>query len=180
VENRGNVCEKLQVKQGKVAAITGNSFQRRATMATMNAYQLALEQGRRELSTAQKELKTLQLRVSQLESIVTQLEAFTSVNSTEDSSQFSLLDVSPITTSNMSSDQPPLWKAIINALNGNKGDFTVPQAVAALERTGRVIASTNRNNIVRNTIIHNKNFGRLGTGHYYVIGYENSRSEESK
>jgi hypothetical protein len=94
--------------------------------------------------------------------------------------------VAPVPTTALterSSTQPPLWKAIINALNGKKADFTVPEALAALERNGRRMLSPNRLNIIRNTLIQNKAFGRLSPGHYYVRGFEidmkEGKSEEA-
>jgi hypothetical protein len=152
----------------------------------MDAYRLALDQGREELAEAQKSLKVLTLRVSQLESIVAQLEAFTGGNTpTSDPFQLEIprLVSTPVQTSSAlqrTSVPPPLWKAIINALNGKKGNFTVPEAIAALERTGRHIFSENRTNIVRNTLIQNKAFGRLSPGHYYVMGYEEGIATNDK
>lgn len=149
----------------------------------MDAYRLALDQGRKELAQAQQSLKALSLRVSQLESIIAQLEVFTGGNepvpapSLFEAPESRLPPVQNLVqvehpSVQQPSVQAPLWKAIINALNGKKSDFTVPEAVAALERTGRRMLSPNRLNIVRNTVIQNKAFGRLSTGHYYVRGFE--------
>ena len=155
----------------------------------MDAYRLAIEQARKELTEAQQKLKVITLRVSQLESLVTQLEALTLANAEPASpSLFSQDTVAPTVSAAakpvtvlQTEAQPSLWKAIINALNGKKGDFTVPEAIAALERTGRHIASPNRVNIVRNTVIQNqKAFGKLSTGHYFVRGYEKEVPSEEK
>jgi hypothetical protein len=172
----------------------------------MDAYQLAINQAKEELAEAQQKLKMLTLRVSQLESVVTQLEALTAAGSRErERGPLFALD-GEILKSNLprlsfqphdggaaqwsstlttavplpAEPQPPLWKAIINALNGQKSDFTVPQALAALERTGRHIKSPNKLNIIRNTLIHSKAFGRLGSGHYHVVGYEPKPFEEQE
>jgi len=154
----------------------------------MDAYQLAIDQARTELAQAQQKLKALTLRVSQLESVVTQLEALTVAHVTPktpllfNASTASIPNALavPIAPTNTSEVQPPLWKAIVNALNEKKSDFTVPDALAALERTGRSIGSPNRLNIIRNTLIHNKAFGRLGVGHYYVMGYEETNTNTSE
>lgn len=145
----------------------------------MDAYHLAIEQARQELAEAQLRLKSLTLRVSQLEAVVTQLEALTAPKTASpDASQLGIaaLNSAPplslVAPSAHQSDIQPLWKAIINALNGKKSDFTVPDALAALERTGRHINSPNRLNIVRNTLIQNKAFRRIKQGHYCVLGYE--------
>ena len=153
----------------------------------MDAYGLALDQARKELAAAQPTLKALMLRVSQLESFVAQAEALTGGKpSVPSSSSPTLFEASkppvanaPVAVpSDKTTTQPPLWKAIINALNGKKGDFTVPDALEALERTGRRIESQNRMNIIRNTIIQRKNeFGRLKTGHYFVRGFEIGNEE---
>jgi multidrug resistance efflux pump len=152
----------------------------------MDAYRLALEQGEKELAEAQNLYRKLALRISQLEAIVTQLRAFVVKGGSADTPLF---DTStPIVTAaatganvNDAENRAPLWKAIINALNGQKGDFTVPNALKALERTGRIIESKNRLNIIRNTLIQrNDLFGKLGTGHYFVHGFEKKNSEENE
>jgi hypothetical protein len=154
----------------------------------MDAFQLALAQGREELLKAQQTLKEMNLRVSQLESVVTQLEALTAGAATSDSSKPNAptLFETPrtiIATGRVVAHagrvgiQPPLWRAIINALNGKKANFTVPEALAALERNGRRMLSPNRLNIIRNTLIQNKAFGRLSPGHYYVKGFETEIQE---
>ncbi len=168
----------------------------------MDAYRLAIDQAKDELTDARERLKALTLRVSQLESVVTQLEALTAAASpargpmlfdaqvnnpkTGPFSGYFPVGTTIVTGRIIDTDwplkapantpvepPPPLWKAIVNALNGKKSDFTVPEAIAALERTGRHVASPNRLNIVRNTLIHSKAFGRfralvitmlLGTG----------------
>jgi hypothetical protein len=151
----------------------------------MDAYQLAIEQARKELSEAQAKLKSLNLRVSQLEAVVAQLEALTTPKSpSPNPAQLGMVENAPSLAGlakivlPTTADTQPLWKAIINALNGKKSDFTVPDALHALERTGRYISSPNRLNIVRNTLIQNKAFRRISAGHYCVIGFENNANEE--
>jgi hypothetical protein len=125
-------------------------------------------------------LKGIQLRIAQLDSLVAQLEALTGPPKPESGQLFetpkpSLPPVVVSPAKEVPQAQIPLWKAIVNSLNGKKGDFTVPEAIAALERTGRHIESPNRTQIVRNTLIQNKNFGRLEVpGHYYVVGFEDT------
>jgi hypothetical protein len=118
---------------------------------------------------------------------VTQLEALTAPKTTPPNpSQLGIVatDSTPLILSAAipQSETQPLWKAIINAMNGKKSDFTVPDALAALERTGRHINSPNRLNIVRNTLIQNKAFRRISPGHYCVVGYESlqTRSNEEE
>lgn len=149
----------------------------------MNAYQLALEQGRKELEEAQRQQRLLNLRVSQLEALVTQLQAFISKGETDaplfDGQGPNNLAPAPEASRNQPGGDVPIWKAIINALNGMKSDFTVPDALKALRRTGRDIPSRNRLNIIRNTLIHKEEvFGRHGKGHYYVRGFENQDREQ--
>jgi hypothetical protein len=144
-----------------------------------NPYQLALAAAKNELGTVQQEAKRLTLRVSQLEALVAQLDALIS-SSTPITPFFPEMvgDGVPALPANRLEAPQPLWKAIIAALNGKKGDFTVPDAIAALERTGRHIVSPNRVNIVRNTLIQNKAFSRIGSGHYRVIGHEEMPNEK--
>jgi hypothetical protein len=151
----------------------------------MDAYRLALEQGEKELAEAQTQYRKLTLRVSQLEALVAQLRAFVSKGGITDAPLFGFAEAKVTTVTapppaSQEESRPPLWKAIINALNGDKGDFTVPQALHALERTGRIIESQNRLNIIRNTLIQRENvFGRLGTGHYFVRGHESVQHEQN-
>lgn len=152
----------------------------------MDAYRLALEQGEKELAEAQNQHRRIALRVSQLEALVTQLRAFVVKGGSVDTPLFdsstpTVTAVVPGATVNTADNRAPLWKAIITALNGQKGDFTVPNALMALERTGRIIESKNRLNIIRNTLIQrNDLFGKLGTGHYFVHGFEKKNSEENE
>lgn len=144
----------------------------------MDAFQLALEQGEKALADAQNQQKKLALEISQLEAIVTQLRAYLGRGGNGSTPLFNAKEpivaaVTPPTPTNQTENRPPLWKAIVNALNGKKGDFSVPEALHALERTGRIIESQNRLNIIRNTLIQREDiFGRLGTGHYFVRGFE--------
>ena len=166
----------------------------------MDAFRLALEQGTKELETAKSQQRVLAFRISQLEAIVAQLSAFIAKNPTDipaipsmfgssaklfDSAEQAVAAISPIQASIPQTveapEKVPLWKAIINALNGNKGDFSVPQAVKALERIGRIIESKNRLNIVRNTLIQRDDiFGRFGNGHYFVRGFETQSGPTEK
>ena len=80
----------------------------------------------------------------------------------------------------------PLWRAIIASLNGKKGDFTVPDALTALERAGRFINSPNKKSIIRNALKQKPDkFRRLPVaGHYAVRDNdhhaENEEAENSK
>lgn len=151
----------------------------------MDAYELALQQARKELADGRDAQRRIAFRVSQLEAIVTQLQALIAKgNANSPSPLFDSTDVTdapamPVGQAEEAANWP-LWKAIINALNGLKGDFTVPQALKALERNGRTIESRNRLNIIRNTLIQREDiFGRLGTGHYFVRGFEQKKEEDT-
>lgn len=154
-------------------------------MKFMDAFELALEHGLKELDDARRRQRLINLRVEQLEAIVAQLRAFTTSDIGNVAAPPSLFDSSQQLRAATFPDQSekcdssvPLWKAILNALNGSKSDFTVPEALRALERTGRTIASKNRLNIVRNTILQKEEiFGKLSAGHYYVRGFERAEHE---
>jgi hypothetical protein len=137
-------------------------------------YYKTLDEARFELHCATQEAKRLTLRISQLEALIAQLEAL--IGSSLPASAPLFEEPRPslaVASQDRTAAQIPLWKAIIAALNGKKADFSVPEALAALERNGRHIESPNRKNIVRNTLIQRDDlFGRLGTGHYFVRGYE--------
>jgi hypothetical protein len=177
---KGVVCgKKYKIERFLVRRFTTTNTH--VMIPFMDAYRLALEQARSELAGTQQKLKSLTLRVSQLESVVAQLEAITGDTGTPlipslpfqpPQQAIATTPIAPIL------DKVPLWKAIINALNGKKGNFTVPEAIAALERTGRHIISENRVNIVRNTLIQNKAFARIASGHYCVVGYEDRTNEK--
>jgi hypothetical protein len=152
------------------------------TLKDVNAYQLALDPARMELADAQRQQRSLNLRVSQLEALVSQLQSFLGQGTihntplfevaTQDSVPTPVQPVSP--NADPHPGDPPIWKALMSALTDReKADFTAPQALEALTRTGRRIPSQNRLNIVRNILIGKENiFGRFGTGHYFVRGYE--------
>jgi hypothetical protein len=139
-----------------------------------NPYKTALTQAREDLVAVSREAKRITLRLSQLEALVAQLEA---IIASSEPSPVPLFDSASVSVSASATAAPepqvPLWKAIVAALNGQKSDFTVPDALKALERNGRIIESKNRLNILRNTLIQRSDiFGRLTTGHYCVRGFE--------
>jgi hypothetical protein len=147
-----------------------------------SAYQTALTEAREELVVVNREAKRLTLRASQLEAVVAQLEALIA---SAEPSPVPLFDAAsvpvPSATPETKESQLPLWKAILAALNENKGDFSVPDAIKALERTGRHIESKHRLNIVRNTMIQRDDiFGRHRTGRYFVRGFEGEVIEEKE
>jgi hypothetical protein len=154
----------------------------------VNAYQLALDQARTELAEAQRQQRLLNMRVSQLEALVTQLNSFIGRGATQSAPLFEasmpttvvIPTLSAAPESEPQSAEVPIWKALMSALTDReKADFTVPQALEALTRTGRVIASRNRLNIIRNIVIGKDHiFGRLETGHYFVRGYEKEDEEK--
>jgi len=146
------------------------------------SFSLALEDAREELAYATHQAKNLNLRISQLEAVIAQLEALIASGAPAPTPLFdSVKEPVAATQPPALESSVPLWKAIVAALNGDKSDFTVPQALKALERTGRHISSPNRLNIIRNTIIHKEDvFARLGEGHYCVRGFENADKEDSK
>jgi hypothetical protein len=152
----------------------------------MDAYTLALIQARKELEEAKQQFKIYSLRVSQLESFVAQAEALTTAmlppaspslfEEKKLSTQAALL-----VTPEDQGGQIPLWRAIINSLNEKKSSFSVPDAIAALARTGRHIESENRLSIVRNALKQKPDkFKRIAVGVYCVIGFEVNAGEGTK
>ena len=147
-----------------------------------SAYQTALAEAKEELVVVNREAKRLTLRSSQLEAVVAQLEALIA---SAEPSPVPLFDAAsvPVPSAPPVAKEPqlPLWKAIVAALNENKSDFTVPDAIKALERLGRRIESKHRLNIVRNTMIQRDDiFGRLATGHYFVRAFEGGVIKEKE
>jgi hypothetical protein len=151
----------------------------------VDPYKSALLQARQDLTAAAQEAKRLTLRVAQLEAVVAQLEALISSSPPSPVPLFEAASISvPERKVNaVPKDTPatPLWKAIVAALNGKKGDFTVPDALAALERNGRHVESPNRKNIVRNTLKQREDiFAKIGVGRFCVKGYEGQVHEEEE
>jgi hypothetical protein len=147
-----------------------------------DGYKLALSQARQELESTNRELKTISLRASQLEAVVAQLEALIASSRPIALSLFLHPHVGPELDDplpDLKGPETPLWRAAISGLNGKKGDFTVSDAIAALERTGRFINSPNKKAIVRNALKQRPDkFQKLETpGHYCVIGFEAGEEE---
>jgi multidrug resistance efflux pump len=149
-------------------------------------YTLALSKARAELEAANQEVKAANLRISQLEAVIAQLEALIASAKPVPMS-LSFFEERPehgdILPANKVLGPPvPLWKAIVSALNGKKADFTVPDACAALDRTGRFINSPNKKSIVRNALKQKPEmFVKLPEmGHYRVRGFEEKTEEGRK
>jgi hypothetical protein len=63
----------------------------------------------------------------------------------------------------------PIWKSILNSINGKGASFTVHDAVAALDRIGKAPESPNRVQIVRNVLLTKKdNFEQIGPGRFRI------------
>jgi hypothetical protein len=150
---------------------------------TTEPYTLALAKARTELEAANQEVRAANLRISQLESIIAQLEGLIASAKPVTASLFSKEDHAHLDAQfpEPKGPPPPLWKAIIAGLNGKKADFTVPDACAALDRTGRFISSPNKKSIVRNALRQKPDtFIKLSEGHYGVRGFVSSEEETEK
>lgn len=136
----------------------------------MNTYESALTDARKELGAAKLQQEAITLRIERLEAFIAHAAALIEPRSAP---LFAAANVPvPLPVVEDASDGP-LWKVLIMALNGKKPRFTVPEAVAALDRIGRKINSKNRGTIVRNAIKDKPLlFGRHGAGFYFVRGYE--------
>jgi hypothetical protein len=143
-------------------------------MMETNHYQSALNDARIEIESAKKEAEAINLRISQLEAFIANAAALIGNSRPRTAPLFEAVKVAVPALVEPKMESPgPLWKAIVTALNGKKGNFTIPEAVSALERNGRTIQSKNKVQIVRNTVIHKESiFGKLEVGHYYVKGYQ--------
>ena len=142
----------------------------------MNAYESAFNDAREELSRAKQQQEAIGLRIERLEAFIAHAAALIEPRTAP---LFAAASVSvPTPPAIEDSSRDPLWKVLITALNGKKGRFTIPEAVAALDRIGRVINSKNRGTIVRNAIKDKPAlFGRHEVGYYYVKGHETIRLE---
>jgi hypothetical protein len=142
------------------------------------AYESALREARSELAAAKAQRETLDLRIERLEAFIIHAAALASPRTAPLFESVSVPVPTPIAGGGVSDG--PLWKVLIAALNGKKGRFTVPEAVAALDRIGRKINSKNRGTIVRNAIKDKPSlFGRYSEGQYFVRGYEVPPHSES-
>ncbi|MGA2569395.1 MAG: hypothetical protein ABSF23_02640 [Terracidiphilus sp.] len=150
-----------------------------------DAYKLALASAREEHGKLTQEMKALNFRVSQLEALIAQLDALIKSATPVPGKLFEVarivLPEEQSAIEQRPSESPaPLWKAIIASLAGKKDDFTVPDVVGALERTGRFINSPNKKAIVRNALKQRPDkFQKLRiAGHYRVREPEEMKNEE--
>jgi hypothetical protein len=64
----------------------------------------------------------------------------------------------------------PIWKSIVQSINGKGEGFTVKDALQALERIGRPVESPNRFQIVRAVLTKKtQNFTQIGPGMFALV-----------
>lgn len=139
----------------------------------LNEYHSALKKARTDLAEAKMQLDSLTMLIERLEAFIAHAEILAGPRTAPlfESAQVPV----PAPALPTEAAQGPIWKILVTALNGKKGRFTVPEAVAALDRIGRNIPSKNRATIVRNALKDKPTvFGKHGEGLYFVRGYENS------
>jgi hypothetical protein len=131
-----------------------------------NIYARALAEAKQELLTVHHQIDTLAKRMEQLEALIANLspllppEKSPTLNFPEQKLPVTAAVLPP----------QPIWKSILQAINGKGESFSVKDALQALERIGRPIESPNKFQIAR-AVLKKKteNFKQIAPGTFAVI-----------
>jgi hypothetical protein len=75
----------------------------------------------------------------------------------------------------------PIWKSIVQAINGKGDAFTVKDALQALERIGRPIESPNRFQIARAVLTKKtQNFKQIGPGLFALVDHNEKEASHEE
>lgn len=133
--------------------------------APVSIYARALAEAKQELLTVGLQMSSLIKRKEQLEAVIANLSPLLP-EPTKPTLNFPQGDLPPIPAA---LPPQPIWKSIIQSINGKSDGFTVKDALQALERIGRPIESPNRFQICR-AVLKKKtdNFEQTAPGKFVV------------
>jgi hypothetical protein len=128
-------------------------------------YSRALAEAKSELLAVGYEIEALSKRKEQLEAVIANLSPLLP-QAASPTLNFPKQEISVVSPS---LPPQPIWKSILQSINGKGDSFTVKDALQGLERIGRPIESTNRFQIVRAVLTKKtENFIQTGPGVFAV------------
>lgn len=134
------------------------------TTAT-SIYTRALTEAQTELVGIRQEYDRLAKRKAQLEALIANLTPLLPASANvlgfpEDAADDYQIGEKPL---------QPIWKSILQSINGKHNSFSVKDALEGLERIGRGVDSPNKFQIVRAVLIRKtENFEKIGPGEFRV------------
>ena len=132
--------------------------------ATTDIFAQALAKAKTDLAALEVDFNRLVLRKSQLEAFITNAEPLVPT-STHTVASAPLPYRKPTNVPAV-----PIWKSIVQSINGKGDSFSVNDALDGLIRIGRPIGSPNRVQIVRNVLMTKiENFEQVAPGRFKVI-----------
>jgi len=147
----------------------------------ISIYGRALAEAQGDLAEVQGEIELLLKKKDRLEAFIANTEPLLPKVETA-SAKLSLNFPKQETPKRTISTLPaqPIWKSIVRSINGKGSEFTVKDALEALDRIGRGVNSPNRFQIVRAVLAKKtENFVKLGPGKFALKGKQKEASEEA-
>lgn len=136
---------------------------------------MALSNATAELQSIKGQFDSLARRKEQLEAFIADARALIGAPA-----QLRLTAIVAPAVPNGNDTNAPLWKQIKFAINGKANAFSVSDAIDALKRIGKPVASPNRIQIVRNAIIKRPDtFRKLSPGMYTVVQSEVEENQKA-
>ncbi len=142
-------------------------------------YARALAEAKQENLTLCMQIEAMMRRKEQLEAVIANLSPLLPEPKSDPTLNFPEGEIS---TSSAPLPPQPIWKSIIQSIQGKGDAFTVKDALQALERIGRPIESPNRFQIARAVLTKKtQNFKQIGPGLFALVGHdEKEASPEGK
>lgn len=148
-----------------------------AESPNLDVYSRALAEAKSELEAVVYEIGKLSKRQQQLEALIANLTPL--LPQANPSLNFPPVKPTPPVVSEAQQSQP-IWKSIVQAINGKAAEFTVRDAIEGLERIGRGVESPNRVQIIRNALVRKDDvFVQIAPGKFAVKGQEKEAPEET-
>ena len=133
-------------------------------MISESIYGKAIAEAKSELALLSLEYDKLAKRKAQLEAFIANAEPLVPATATTLGNETEPLFATATTPS------APIWRSIVNSINGKSESFSVRDALDALEQIGRPVDSPNKFQIVR-AVLKKKteNFEQIAPGLFRVL-----------
>jgi hypothetical protein len=142
-------------------------------------YARALAEAKQELLALCLQVEAMMRRKEQLEAVIANLTPLLPEPKSDPTLNFPEGEIPAIA---VPLPPQPIWKSIVQAMNGKNDAFTVKDALQALERIGRPIESPNRFQIARAVLTKKtQNFKQIGPGLFALVDHDETEvSPEEK